>query len=557
MAFSNNLFDATEELALLKSRVIADLKDYLHLHSHYFIHAQKSRKFNPSKLNLENFTMDALLYVIQIMALTTPTQLLSILTPILMSNYNMSVEVAIEVIENMFSHRCDTQIILLSENKMRTHVDGMLKTHSYKDVMSLYRRYLTPRFHEKKHLGQVFTPFPLIEKILDQIPADVMTDPNSTFFDPSAGMGGFLVALYHRLMITLTKAIPDKKTRHEHIVSKMLFAAEITRNNVYRMKKIFGSRFHVFSGDSLTLTPEKMKKVFGVEKMRVIVGNPPFEKPQKKDTQKVAGDTLWIDFVEKSLDGWLMKGGYFGMLLPPGWRKPADEKSRNTGLWELMSVKNTPLWIEMYDAKETMESFNKTVSIRMDLVFLQKKKNKGVKTMIRGTDGKIYKENLKKYPFLPNAHFKYWGKVLTKNQEEGINVLYSSSVYESRKSSVKTKEDSVFKYPVIHSIHKDNSRVYLYTDKKEERGGFGVPKVVFNGYGAWNEPVLDGKGVYGMSQVIFGIPIETKKDGIMILNFFKNKNMIQMFENDLCWSTSTNFIFWKMFRNIKKDFYKL
>ena len=41
-------------------------------------------------------------------------------------------------------------------------------------------------------------------------------------------------------MITLKKAIPNKSKRHDHIVGDMLFAAEITKNNVERMRKIFG-----------------------------------------------------------------------------------------------------------------------------------------------------------------------------------------------------------------------------------------------------------------------------------------------------------------------------
>lgn len=548
----NSLFDSSEELTLMKKEVIKDLQKYLQIHTHYFLASQRKRKFNPLKMPLEDFALDALLHIIQSISLTSPTEMMPILQSVIMRNYDMTEEMAQEVIENMFAHRCDTKIIILAEDKMRKHVEGMLKTHSLKEVMEFYRRYLTPRFYEKKNLGQVFTPFPLIDKILDRIPIEIMYDPNSTFFDPSAGMGGFLVALYKRLMITLTKAIPDNKKRHAHIVSKMLFAAELTKNNVHRMKKIFGDTLHVYEGNTLVMDP---KKEFGMGKFRVVVGNPPFEKPQMKDTRKLGGDSLWDDFVRKSFDEWLLPGGYFGMLLPPGWRKPSDEKSTTQGLWELMTIENTPEWVEMYNDKETKYYFEGNVSIRMDLVVVKKEKNKKKnKTMIKGTDGKIYKEKLHKFPFLPNAHMEEWSKILIKNKNDGVNVLYSRSVYGSDKSSVKKEKDMIFRFPVIHGIQKSNQK-FLYTNKKNKQGGFGVPKVIFNKFGGWNKPILDTEGKYGMSESVFAFPISSEKQGKKMMIFF-NKDRLQMFSEDLNWATSRPSISWKLFRNINKDFYK-
>jgi hypothetical protein len=552
-----SLFDATEELTILKSEIIKELSQIIQIHTFDFISGKRSHKCNPKKLSIEEFTMDALMYIIQVIALTDGAELEGVLKPVLKQNYKMNDECAQDVIENMFAHRCSSKIILLAENKMRKHIDGMLRTHSYKEVMKFYRRNLLPRFFEKKNLGQVFTPFPLIDKILDQIPYEYMRDPNTTFFDPSAGMGGFLVVLYERLMISLTEAIPNKNKRHDHIISKMLFAAELTKNNVQRMKKIFGSSFHVYEGNALDLDNKAMKKAFGVEKMTVIVGNPPFENEQKKDTKKLAGYSLWNKFVEKSLDHWLDDNGIFGMLLPPGWRKASDEKSRTKDLWQKMSRECTPLYIEMFDAKETKAHFNDAVSIRADLVVLKKKKNIGQNTLIIGTDKKTYRTNISKMPFLPNGHITYWKKILTTNRNEGMNVMYSRSVYGSDKKSVKINSDNRFKYKVIHAIHADDSRVYLYTDKKDTEGGFGIPKVIFNGYGGWNKPILDEKGKYGMSQVVFGLGFKNTKDANEILQFFNQYKNRKLFEDDLSWATSSPFIFWKLFRNIRYNFWNM
>ena len=43
-----------------------------------------------------------------------------------------------------------------------------------------------------KATGEVFTPTPLVQEILDQLPHDQFTDPNKTFLDNSCGDGQFL-----------------------------------------------------------------------------------------------------------------------------------------------------------------------------------------------------------------------------------------------------------------------------------------------------------------------------------------------------------------------------
>ena len=44
----------------------------------------------------------------------------------------------------------------------------------------------------QKSTGEVFTPTPLVQEILDQLPTDVFTIPTKTFLDPSCGDGQFL-----------------------------------------------------------------------------------------------------------------------------------------------------------------------------------------------------------------------------------------------------------------------------------------------------------------------------------------------------------------------------
>ena len=43
-----------------------------------------------------------------------------------------------------------------------------------------------------KSTGEVFTPTPLVQELLDQLPPDLFTDPTKTFLDNSCGDGQFL-----------------------------------------------------------------------------------------------------------------------------------------------------------------------------------------------------------------------------------------------------------------------------------------------------------------------------------------------------------------------------
>lgn len=43
-----------------------------------------------------------------------------------------------------------------------------------------------------KATGEVFTPTPLVQKLLDELPPELFTDPTKTFCDPTCGDGQFL-----------------------------------------------------------------------------------------------------------------------------------------------------------------------------------------------------------------------------------------------------------------------------------------------------------------------------------------------------------------------------
>jgi len=49
-----------------------------------------------------------------------------------------------------------------------------------------------------KSTGEVFTPTPLVQEVLDKLPQELFSDPTKTFIDPACGDGQFLSELLIR-----------------------------------------------------------------------------------------------------------------------------------------------------------------------------------------------------------------------------------------------------------------------------------------------------------------------------------------------------------------------
>ena len=63
------------------------------------------------------------------------------------------------------------------------------------------RTYMSGIEREKtrvKATGEVFTPTPLVEEILDKMDPELFKDPTKTFLDPSGGDGQFLASVLYR-----------------------------------------------------------------------------------------------------------------------------------------------------------------------------------------------------------------------------------------------------------------------------------------------------------------------------------------------------------------------
>lgn len=73
-----------------------------------------------------------------------------------------------------------------------------------------------------KQTQEVFTPPELIDKMISDLPEEVLKNPNSKFIDNCAGDGNFLIQLLKVLIQYHSK---------QHIIDNMLYAVELMEDN--------------------------------------------------------------------------------------------------------------------------------------------------------------------------------------------------------------------------------------------------------------------------------------------------------------------------------------
>ena len=415
--------------------------------------------------------------------------------------------------------------------------NGLILSMNIEDIQKKINEYLPIRIEEKDKFGEVFTPVDLINELLDKLPSRVWKDPNLKWLDPANGIGNFPMIVYSRLMERLPG--PKNAKKSNHILKNMIYMCELNPKNAIISRKIFGKDANIAVGDFFN--KENWKKKFGgIDIFDVIIGNPPFQtevKPLSGNANRSAGaGTLWDKFIIQSFE-LLKPNGILGFITPPGWRKPGSK------LWNLMTQDNQLLYLHIYNKKRAQEIFH--VSQRIDLYVIEKKPHYKNVELIDSQENK-HDFNLKNWNFLPNYDYVEIKKILT-TEEDGIKVIYNNAYNSQKASRIKSDKN---KYPVIHGIIQ-KGLVLLYTDDKK-KGHFGIPKVILNA----NEqqyPVNDFEGKYGMSQLSFGIPITSKKQGDDIVKAINSDRFKEIIKATKWGIFQTEY---KMFKYFKPDFYK-
>jgi hypothetical protein len=439
-------------------------------------------------------------------------------------------------------------------------------------VLEIIHRRLTPRQKQKKDLGEVFTPINLIEDMLSHLPKSDWSNPDLKWLDPANGIGNFPVVLFYKLDEGLKAWESNENKRRKHIIENMIFMMEIQSNNNRIARNIFTSLCksctpNIWTIDTLKTTNEKINEHFQVDNFDRVIGNPPFQAFQEAGGKRGGGDELYMKFVKKSIE-LLKPDGFLIFVHPPSWRKPefneGRKKSKNAGMFDLMTHDNQMIYLEIHDSKDGLRVFK--AGTRYDFYVL-KKAPATTNTTIKDMHGQISDVDLRDFEFLPNFNIKNVLKLFPKKTEhicelgmfnEKTNtydnspcILYESSAYETRKAWVSQGETSQYKYPLVHATLKDGAK-FFYSNTKD-RGFFGIPKVIF-GDGGINEPFIDMEGKYGMTQHAIGLVIKDKKDADKLKTFLQSN----FFKNILSACMYSGFqIDWRLFTYFKRNFWDI
>lgn len=262
---------------------------------------------------------------------------------------------------------------------------------------------------------------------------------------------------------------------------------KLTRNLVNHLIRDYTQKINLFTIDEFlddTIITKFMK-------FDVIVGNPPYQKevgPNKTEP-------IWDTIVERCFV-YLKTDGVLSLIHPNGWR---NITGRFKKIQKLLLSKQIQ-YLKMHDVNCGMKTFG--VSTSYDYYIL-KNQPPTEKTHIRFDDGREGFYDISKMNFIPNSNMETINSLISKNGEETVNVLYSSSDYEIRYSYMNKEKTDEFKYPCVYSIVGDNEPTFYYSNKKD-KGHFGIPKLIL-GNGANPKCFIDYTGEFGMTQFAYGI----------------------------------------------------
>lgn len=372
---------------------------------------------------------------------------------------------------------------------------------SDKDIHAHILQHIGVKNSEKDQYGEVFTSSKLIDELLDHLPASSWTNPDLKWLDPCAGGGNFFALVYIRLFKGLASKMSNGAKRSAHILKNMLYMVELNPKNVQDLHKMFGKSANISTSDFLEQR-DKWTKALGQGSFDIVVGNPPFQvsKTGKYDGS-VGNRTLWDKFLDMILKKKVLNvKGRLAFITPANWRRPEHP------IYDLLTRTNTLEYLHIYGKKDGQALLG--AQTRFDLYVVQEGESKKVdKTSIIDEKGHSHKINTQSWPFIPNYSFNKIKKVLVP-AKEGIKVIFSAGEYDARKLSKKQTRSK--KHPVVHNITMKGLGIRYAKDKHQSQ--FGVPKVLLN-FNERQYPHNDFQGKYGMSQLTFGIPIKSKKEG--------------------------------------------
>ena len=347
---------------------------------------------------------------------------------------------------------------------------------------------------DRKKSGSVFTNSKTINNMLDKLPIGVWTNPKFKWFDPGCGIGNFHIIIFFRLMKSLP--IQSEEKRRKHIIENMLYFAEINYEYINILKKIFCSdkyKINIFHGSYVYLNAlDKNIPIFNHDIFNtyfdIVVFNPPFQKPNSKDNNKLSSKPLYPFFVEESFK-YLKDNGYLLCIHPVSWRRKSKEIKLinhilNKHLLYIYTNNDfhcfgiSAPYINYYLIKNV--EYNKDNLTEYETYF----NNKYYK-------GNIHLKNTLEFIplLLTNETMSIFEKVLNKLGDK-LDVQLESK-FSTTKKNISVQKTNEYIYLNSHSLSMKNGRIFRYS--KVKHPSHDKLKILMNFHGGYRylDPFID------------------------------------------------------------------
>lgn len=187
---------------------------------------------------------------------------------------------------------------------------------------------------------EISTPFPLVEEILNKLPAAAWQNPNLTFIDPCCGAGNIIIPIIYKLNDGLRNVIPDNFTRVKHILEKQIYAYDVDYTQILLLKSLLNKILKTANINEFKhniACADTLDKRYNM-KFDYTITNPPYQETKNDGNRADQASNLWAKFWIKCLE--ITKDtGATALITPTSWLSPSiDLKKGKIRLWDIFNT---------------------------------------------------------------------------------------------------------------------------------------------------------------------------------------------------------------------------
>ena len=225
-------------------------------------------------------------------------------------------------------------------------------------------------------------------------------------------------------------------------------------------------------------------------KFDVVIGNPPYQ--EKKEGNDKTDNAVWQKILVKVAKV-VKQDGVLAMIHPSGWRGINESYGGSSFLKTKELLHSMDLqYLNINSIEDGKKVFG--ASTRFDWYVAYNRPYQGL-TVVNDENGFETTANLNDYPIIPNDFTVDLNKWIA--GADKCEFGYSRSMYGSDKPNMRNAPDEEFKFPCVMNVGVNNQPTKFWWSN-ENKGMFGVPKVIFGRFG--NGVFIDYNGEYGCTQ---------------------------------------------------------